>query len=484
MRRATPSAPPAGVIKMVGVADDLEITLSIDERVNAQPSPVGTGRLVLAMQCDRPLDPPAMFSLGGVDEVEIGRGDAAVHRREREGAHRLILRVPDLRMSTVHARILRLRDRWVLEDAGSKNGCVISGEKHQRVSLKDGDLLELGHTLFVFRDDGEEWVESAVDPLEPPAPGLATFTPSLAHDFASLVKIAPSEVSVVLLGETGTGKEVVARAIHQLSGRKGDLVAVNCGALPENLLEAELFGHRKGAFSGALEDRPGLIRAADGGTLFLDEIGDMPASSQAALLRVLQEREVTPVGDTRPVKVDVRVIAATHRDLDHLTEKQHFRQDLLARISGLTIDLPPLRERREDLGLIVATLLRRVAPEPTSITLRRAAARAIFRYDWPLNVRELEKCLGAAVVLSDGGRIALEHLPPTLRAFESNGVAAAGEPAALSVTQQHRRDVLDQLLRQHGGNVSAVARAMGKTRTQIHRWIKRYELDVHAYRTA
>jgi transcriptional regulator with GAF, ATPase, and Fis domain len=300
------------------------------------------------------------------------------------------------------------------------------------------------------------------------------------------VQVAPSPVSVVVAGETGTGKEVIARAVHALSGRSGDFVAVNCGALPENLVESELFGHRKGAFSGAVEDRPGLIRAADRGTLFLDEIGDLPAASQAAFLRVLQEREVTPIGSTRAVPVDIRLVAATHRDLGALVDAGGFRPDLYARIAGLKIELPPLRERREDLGLIIAAILRRVAPDRLDrVGFDVEAARCLFRYGWPLNIRELEKTLQTAVVLAEDLPIATEHLPDPVRCEPDVAAPQDSEmddDRPLSAEDEERKQNLIAMLQEHGGNISAVARAMGKARMQIQRWVKRYRLEPDSYR--
>jgi transcriptional regulator with PAS, ATPase and Fis domain len=282
---------------------------------------------------------------------------------------------------------------------------------------------------------------------------------------------------VVLVGATGTGKEVMATALHEASKRKGPFVAVNCGAIPEKLIESELFGYRRGAFSGADEDREGLVRRADGGTLFLDEVGELSAKAQVALLRVLQEKEVLPVGATRPVEVDVRIVAAAQTELGELVREERFRADLLARLSGIVIVLPRLAERKEDVGLLVSLLLRRVAgPRAASLKLSIAAVRALFAYDWPLNVRELERALESAVLLAGAGTIDLPHLPKTVQEAEH----APTSPPVASPTAN--RDRIVELLQSSRGNVSAVARAMGKTRAQIHRWIKQYSLDVRAFR--
>jgi transcriptional regulator with GAF, ATPase, and Fis domain len=385
----------------------------------------------------------------------------------------------------------------MLEDANSKNGTFVNGRTVTRAALVDGDVIEAGHVFFVFRDtqllpkDGPLDVDATS--LSSRAPGLRTLVPHLAESFARLFLVAPADVSVVVHGESGTGKELVARGVHQLSGRSGPFVAVNCGALPSALVESELFGHKKGAFSGAIADRPGFVRGAHRGTLFLDEIGDLPPAAQPALLRVLQEREVVPVGATLPVPVDVRLISATHRSLDALVAEKNFRADLFARLGGLTFELPPLRARREELGMIVSDLLAQVAPQPAgNVRFALEAGRALMLHDWPLNVRELEKCLGTAVVLATDGCIAVEHLPKGVReALEhDDGSVALSEPReqeedparALSEAEERHRHELSVLFREHNGNISAVARALGKARVQVQRWVKRYGLDPASFR--
>ncbi|WP_437322634.1 sigma 54-interacting transcriptional regulator [Sorangium sp. So ce381] len=448
--------------------------------------------LFLVLQCQRPMDPPARLPLDGVDEVGFGRGPVRSIGRRIEGDRAILdVRLEDGWVSSRHARITREGGRLRLEDLGSTNGTFVNGVPQRSALLAEGDLIELGHTFFLFREAAapDEPAGGATQAADQPF-GLATFSPELSERFASLRAVAPAPIPVVLQGESGTGKEVVARAVHALSGRPGPFVAINCGALPESLIESELFGHKKGAFSGAAEDRPGLIRAADRGTLFLDEIGDLPAASQTAFLRVLQESEVVAVGATRPVKVDLRVVVATHRDLPAMVERGDFRGDLFARLSGFVLELPPLRRRREDLGLLIAALLRRAAPDrAASISLGCEAARALLLREWRLNVRELEKCLATAIVLAGGGRVELDHLPPPAVLPRSGPPPEAPKPEASqsgeprrSDEEDRRREALIRLFREHRGNVSAVARAMGKGRTQIHRWIARYGIEPGDYR--
>jgi DNA-binding NtrC family response regulator len=236
----------------------------------------------------------------------------------------------------------------------------------------------------------------------------------------------------------------------------------------------------KGAFTGADAPHTGLIRSADHGTLFLDEIGDLELGAQAALLRVLQEKEVRPLGSTRAQSVDVRVLSATHRDLDALVRKGTFRADLLARLAGFRLRLPALSQRREDIGLLVSRLLGGRAEElGPNIGFETEAARRLFAYRWPLNVRELDNCLRAATVLARGGSISEAHLPEPLRKYESDQSSPAR--ADLSVAERDQREELIALFRQHRGNISAVARHLGKARTQVQRWVKRYQLDPSDY---
>jgi DNA-binding NtrC family response regulator len=285
---------------------------------------------------------------------------------------------------------------------------------------------------------------------------------------------------MLLVGETGTGKEVAARAIHARSGRKGELVAINCGALPATLMEAELFGHSRGAFSGAVTARLGLVRSADKGTLFLDEIGELAPTAQAALLRVLQEREVLPVGEDRPVVVDLRLVAATQRDLNAAVREGRFRPDLYARLAGHVVSLPALRDRREDIGLLIEDIRANHRP----IRFAPAALRVLLRYDWPLNIRELEQAISTAIALAPGDVVKPEHLPAVVRSGRTRGAAELPPAVGLELDDDDHslRATLTDLLSRHEGNVVAVAKALGKERSQIYKWVKRVGIDLAAFR--
>jgi transcriptional regulator with PAS, ATPase and Fis domain len=452
------------------VAAETRTETALDGGTPAQPR--RAPHLFVVLDGAAPLAGGLRIRLDGVEEIVLGRGEARAAALSGDG-RTLELRLPDRRISSRHARLRRGLAGWELEDAGSKNGTRVDGEPATRVSLDDGALILVGHTVLRLRDELEHDGGDAIADDPAPLAGVATLLPGLAARLAELVRLAPSAVPLVLGGETGTGKEVVARAVHAASGRRGDFVAVNCAALPAGLVEGELFGHRRGAFTGALDDKPGLIRAADGGTLLLDEIGDLAAPAQAALLRVLQEREVVPLGDSKPLPVDVRVIAASHHDLDALVARGALRADLHARLAGHTTVLPPLRERREDIGALIAALVRRHAgARAAEVELTPEASYRLVAAPWPGNVRGLEKAIETALALAPpgGGPIGLEHL----RAVTAAPTAPPDDDAL--------RARLTALLSEHHGNISQVARAMGKARMQVQRWLKRFDLDPARFR--
>ena len=439
--------------------------------------------LVVGLECDRPASGSARWSLDRVAEVTIGRGpERGATRREGRGGLTLDVRIPAAAMSTAHARLTRARGEWVVEDLGSKNGTLLNGSRVVQAVAGAGDVITLGRTLFLITPP-HVTVEGALGDVDmtagPEHGGHVTLDPELDALLREVAKIARWEISILVRGETGTGKELLARSVHEMSGRSGAFVAVNCGAIPATLVESHFFGHVKGAFSGAIASELGVFRAADGGTLFLDEVGDLPGAAQAALLRALQEREVVPVGATRPIKVELRLLAATHKPLETMAARAEFRGDLLARLAGFTAVLPPLRARRPDLGVIVASLLRKLAPAGAAdVRLTPAAAEAFYRYRWPHNTRELQQCLSRAVVLAGGEPIDLVHLPADLTQGDPSRAVSSGLRPR---DEEIRRELLEQLAR-HQGNLANVARAMGKARMQVHRWCQRFGIDPNRYR--
>jgi len=300
-------------------------------------------------------------------------------------------------------------------------------------------------------------------------------SPALQKVFDLVDKVAATSANVLIQGESGTGKELIARSIHLNSGRSDKpFLAVNCGALPESLLESELFGHTKGSFTGAAGDKKGLFRSVAGGTLFLDEVGEMPASLQVKLLRALREHGGTPAGGSVPISSDARIIAATNRNLETEVAEGRFREDLFYRLNVIEIDVPPLRERREDIAVLVkhfvATSARRQNAPEKSVT--REALAALTDYAWPGNVRELEHVIERSVILS-GDVIDLASLPPKLRVASDTGCSSRPRP---TLDETERRYVLEVLTSVNDDKVIA-ANILGIDLSTLYRKLKRYELD-------
>lgn len=314
---------------------------------------------------------------------------------------------------------------------------------------------------------------------EPWRAAILTRSPKMEEVLRKARLVGASEVSVLLQGESGTGKELLANAVHLASPRsKAPFIAVNCAAVPEALLESELFGHVRGAFTGAVGERPGLFVAAHGGTLFLDEIGDMPMAFQAKLLRVLQERTVRPVGATRSTPVDVRVISATHADLETEAAAGRFREDLLYRLNVVTLSLPPLSERAEDIPLLARRFLETQASRHgRSLTFAPAAMAVLVGADWPGNVRQLHNVVEQCVALTPGAVVPEDLVASALR----------GRRPALATLDEVRsdaeRDYLIRVLQLAQGNVSEAARLAGRNRTEFYRLLGRHGLDAAHYRT-
>ena len=310
---------------------------------------------------------------------------------------------------------------------------------------------------------------------EPPG-GLLGRSPSMLAVLEIITRVAPTDATVLVTGETGTGKELVTRAIHQLSDRaEGPFVAVNCAALAEGVLESELFGHVRGAFTGAQRDRTGLFAAADGGTLLLDEIGDVSLGMQHRLLRVLQEREFTPVGAVKPVSVDVRVVAATNRNLRVEMEAGRFRDDLYYRLNVLGITVPPLRERREDIPLIAESFFRSV-DLPSHAACSPLAMRHLQAHGWPGNVRELLAALESARIRSGGRRIEAQHLPAEVRGLGARE-GGVSERYRQSGAPEHEREAITRALTESGGARTTSAERLGMSRTTLWRKMKQYGLE-------
>ena len=391
-------------------------------------------------------------------------------------------------VSRLHARVQRRGDRCSVHDLGSRNGILVRGQAVESADLRPGDDVRIGDSVFLFVADGARvHLGSHLDSAgERPYPHPAMVCgPATRRIFDELALIAAADIPVLVLGETGTGKELVAEAIHAASGRAGALRALNCAAIPATLVESELFGFKKGAFTGADRDSTGIVRAAHGGTLFLDEIGDLPTEIQPKLLRLLESSEVAPVGSARTEKVDVRIVCATHANLVQLVEAKLFRADLYSRIRGHVITLPPLRERKEDIHRIVPALLQRLERAGTPVSV--AFMVALVRHDWPFNVRELFAVLRRAVALaSPGETLDLKHLPQEVLQPRPPTAKGSAEPTKVAETEKPpipSADAMREALKEHRGNVAALARIFQRDRSLIHRWLKQHGIEPEDYRT-
>jgi transcriptional regulator with PAS, ATPase and Fis domain len=405
--------------------------------------------------------------------LEIGRGRPPTD--PGDGAQRLELR--DKLLSRVHLRIHRTPAGYEVEDAGSLNGTFVGGRRiDDRTRLGDGSLVVFGGHAAVFRRASPEALAAMEEELTAPFGPVPTVSPELATTAWRLRRLARSGSDILLTGETGSGKEVFARAVHRAAGRAGRFVAINCAAIPAELAESELFGYTRGAHSTAREAKLGLIQSAQGGTLFLDEIGDMSPPLQAKLLRFLQDHEVAPLGATTTTRVDVQVIAATNNSA-MLGAGGDLRTDLVARFGAQANCIPPLRDRPEDLGALLHHFL---APAGVQ-EIEPGAFHALCLYGWPRNVRELEKVIAEVIAVGEGGQtLTVAQLPGAITSPMARGRTAdtGGAPRRASPS----RAELVALLRQHHGNVSHVARTLDRQWAVVWRWLVKHQIDPAEYR--
>jgi transcriptional regulator of acetoin/glycerol metabolism len=377
------------------------------------------------------------------------------------------LRLERTRVSRRHAEIYRQGPIVAVRDLGSTNGTQVNGRRNAHSVIVPGSLLRVGDWLGLFEAlEPEEFGRG----LEELAPGLWGGT-RLAQAFAPLKRVAGTDLAIVLVGATGTGKERFAGAAHHLSGRAGRFHALNCAALPEALAEGELFGYQKGAFTNAERAHTGQLRAADGGTLLLDEIGDLPLPIQAKLLRALESKQVLPLGETRPVPFDARIIAATQRPLDQLIAEGSFRSDLAGRLQGLVVTIPPLAERRRDVPALFHHFLREHSggrPPPVSTRLYEQ----LCLYAWPMNVRELE-LLARQLLFVHGlePKLRRSHLPEHFQAL-TEGTDDTNLPEGFASRDEYDLHRLTEALRKNGGNVSLAAKHGGISRQRAYRLMK------------
>lgn len=402
------------------------------------------------------------------------------------------LQLTDDTVSRKHAEIVRDRHGYLLRDLGSTNGTFVGSVRVREVYLGEARNFRVGKTEIQFTPADE--VVDIVPANETQFEGMVGVSISMREVFSVVERVAPTELTVLITGETGTGKELVSRAIHARSRRsKGPFVVFDCGAVPKNLIESELFGHERGAFTGAVAPRAGVFEQANGGTIFIDELGELPLELQPALLRVLEQREVRRVGDRRVRPVDVRVVAATNREMREHVEQGLFRSDLYYRLAVVELSLPPLRDRREDFPMLVEHLLRTAPFEHKVRRLAPEASELFSQYNWPGNIRELRNVVLRAIPFCDGDSIELsalpeafrqpeEHTPPgaPIRQGAATGVAMP-KPGELSLREARdkiidafERQYLEDLLESCDGNLSKAARVAGVDRKTIARMLKRH----------
>jgi transcriptional regulator with GAF, ATPase, and Fis domain len=415
--------------------------------------------------------------------VMLDRAATAIGRR---GAGPGAVVLDDTEVSRLHAVVEPgERGQWTIVDQGSRNGTFVDGRRIERAWLASGSVIRIGRTLIVYTEAELRGDERLAAPGDSRLVGDSV--PALRLH-AEIGLVATKPLPVLVLGETGVGKELVAEEVHRRSERAGAFVAVNCAAIAPELADSELFGHVAGAFTGASRASDGLFVAADRGTLFLDEVGELSSDLQAKLLRALANHEIRAVGSSTPRTADVRVIAATLRDLDAAVRQDRFRADLFHRLAGWRIEVPPLRERRDDIAAIAARFLARHG----SLALTADAAEALLLHDWPGNVRELERVIAAAAVRAQAGKTDLDivHLPPQLAHRLSDrgaGPATTPAPSAAAILPHAAggpptREELCATFEALGGNIARVAKHYGKARRQIYRWAQRYQIDLRAYR--
>jgi DNA-binding NtrC family response regulator len=399
--------------------------------------------------------------------------------------------VDDGRASRRHCTLTVEKNAVALADE-SKHGTFVDGKRISKGTLVDGSALRVGDTVFVLRREPMEIDDARVDEVVG-----ASLEACILR--STLTQVGDAKATVLLLGETGTGKEVAARALHRASGRRGAFVPVNCSAIPASLFESELFGHVKGAFTGADKDDEGLVRAATGGTLFLDEIGELPLEVQAKLLRFLDEGAVLGVGARKPVNVDVRVVAATHQDLARAVSAGKFRADLYARLAEIVVPLPKLVERRDDVLMLLDRALD-MASGGSHAPLHADLAWALVTHSWPFNVREVVKVASELAVKGRGKPVLELDLvsarlanprPAVVVGDERQTNAAtttssddddAPDDAAADSAPAPDRAALEQLLREHKGVLADIARVTKRSRRQVRRWVERFGLNADDYR--
>lgn len=421
--------------------------------------------------------------------VTIGRGRTPDARAGSQDTD--VILHSDGALSRPHLRIAADREGWTVEDLASTNGTFVDGRRVKKPTpLSDGSIVQFGNHAGVFRRLSSAELaaveQEAAEPLGP----VATLSPVLAVTAVGLRRLASTDASLLFVGETGVGKEITARAVHAASGRSGPFVAINCAALPETLIESELFGHEKGSFTGATERRAGCFELAQGGTLLLDEIGEMPMATQAKLLRILEDSKVRRLGGKAEFEVDVRLVAATNKVPDEAVRGGHLREDLFYRLNVFQVHLPPLRDRKDDIRSIAETLIRDLnhKHECRVTEIADSVLEALQRHEWPGNVRELRNVLERAVILAGEGTIESKHLPAFLQTITPGAPDVAAPVAAApsrngmdwvsfsigTTVEEAEKGLIIRTLEHTRNNKTRAAEILGISLKTLHNKLKEY----------
>ncbi len=437
--------------------------------------PTGVGQRTDVQSCETPQDglTPAQVRVkqGTTELVHEIRGDSFTLGKDPSNA----LVVQDRFISGRHLKVTRSEGGFHVLDLNSTNGTFLGGVRIFEVEVPLGTTLRVGETELLFERISQGQSQTSFH-------GIIGHEPSMRQLVELIQRVAPSAVTVSILGESGTGKELVARAIHECSPRADKpFIPINCAAISPQLVESELFGHEKGAFTGAEVKRKGAFEEAHGGTLFLDETGELPLELQAKLLRVLENAEIKPVGATRPLHVDVRVVSATNRDLRAHARAGKFREDLYYRLCGMPLELPPLRRRPGDVRALAEHFLRLYAPRGQTVKFTAAALDKLQQHTWPGNVRELRNVVNRALLLRKGPRLDADDLifeEAELR--EPEGMADLELPVGVTLEQMLQRlerQLIENTLRRFKTNRDRTARVLGLSRASLYRRLKEWGLD-------
>ncbi|MEM6997197.1 MAG: sigma 54-interacting transcriptional regulator [Myxococcota bacterium] len=400
-------------------------------------------------------------ALPDAGEFTVGRGDE------------VDLRIDDPSVSRVHARLFFEKGKSVtISDAGSSNGTRVRGKRLQgehKASVPPGETFEVGNALLMIQAPFEAEAVSEPTEARTDESGIVIGDRTMASLYQLAERVAKSTINVLLLGETGVGKDVLARRIHAMSPRaEQPFLPLNCGALPDQLLESELFGHEKGSFTGATDTKQGLLEAADRGTVFLDEVGELPMSIQVKLLRVLEDRQARRVGGIRSRPFDIRFIAATNRDLSEAVQAGTFRADLYYRLNGISLYIPPLRQRVGEIEELTRTFVEKFSKQAARDrvpTVSDEASKWLQAHQWPGNIRELQNSIERAVLLATGDEIGLEHLPASQQQGAAGPPVAHGSRPAADEDPERTR-IIDAL-EQCAGNQTRAAKLLGISRNTL-----------------